>query len=102
MYEVKRRIPRRRRGVLSIAPLIAPVNTLVNTSLLLRNHRQVEMDTVSNGTVCLKETLPPVSRAADKAIDVLSEHVSLQKYIQLKRQFSAGRNVRGGDEGGDS
>ena len=60
------------------------------------------MDTGSSGTVCLKEILPLISGAADGAIDVLSEHVSLQKYIQLKCQFSAGRNVRGGDEGGNS
>ena len=54
------------------------------------------MDTGSNdGTLCLKETLPPISGAAVEAIDVLTERVPLQEYIQLKSQFSAGRNVRG-------
>ena len=60
------------------------------------------MDTGSSGTMYLKETLPLTSGTADRAIDVLSDHVSLQKYIQHKCQFSAGRNVRGGDEGGNS
>jgi len=55
------------------------------------------MDTgVSNGIGCPKEALSfPVPGATCEAVDVLSESVSLQKYIQFKSHVSAGRNVRG-------
>jgi len=54
------------------------------------------MDTVgSDGIGCPRETLSlTVPGAACVAVDVLSENVPLQKYIQFKSQVSAGRNVR--------